>query len=77
MAGRATLTMVTSMLRMSTLMQQIARIRFGRVAGFELWDAVLLVVPAVGRERFSAFSKVSPLNGCEPGRKDEKGQLGG
>jgi hypothetical protein len=66
MAGRATLTMVTSMLRMSTLMQQMARIRFGWVlfrwlVGFEGAAAALFVVRVGGVDRFSDFSKASPL----------------
>jgi len=51
------------MLRMSTLMQQIARIRFGRVAGLDAGVAVV----APGKERFSVVAKVSPAIRMRPG----------
>jgi hypothetical protein len=42
-------------------MQQIARIRFGRLAGFKGSMVAPLVVRAAGTDRFSIFSKVSPV----------------
>jgi hypothetical protein len=58
------------MLRMSTLMQQMARIRLGWVARFEGSVVAPLAVTGAGKDWISVFSKVSPFNRCARERKD-------
>jgi hypothetical protein len=49
------------MVTIKRLVQQIARIRFGRVVRFARTTVAALPVPAAGKDRFSVLGKVSPL----------------
>jgi hypothetical protein len=63
------------MVTIKRLVQQIARIRFGRVVRFARTTVAALPVPAAGKDRFSVLGKVSPLARIIHIFEDNKGLL--